>query len=211
MEDDVKRRIVAIMGSIGLLAVTGCAGNGEVIALQLQAVPHVTEKVAKPSEPLRVAIGDFEDGRSYHTGLGVRTHLWGGVSYFDVPGGKPGEAVARALTDYLTAKGWHVVKQESATAPDVVITGKILELFVHAKSRVAFTEITTKTKLAIRANNSSDGSIVRMTLDGTGSEDVFWFDPEDVAAVLNDVLTDSYRKLIQDTKVENKSLRLTGP
>jgi uncharacterized lipoprotein YajG len=92
-----------------------------------------------------------------------------------------------------------------------VITGKILELFVHAKSRVGFTEITTKTKLAIRANNSSDGSIVRMTLDGAGSEDVFWFDPEDVAAVLNDVLADNFNKLVQDTKIENKALRLTGP
>jgi hypothetical protein len=211
MEDDVKRRIVVIMGSIGLVAVTGCAGTGEVIPLQLHAVPAVTEKVVKPSEPLRVAIGDIEDGRSYHTGLGVRTHLWGGVSYFDVPGGKPGDAVARALADYLTAKGWQVVKQASGGGTDVVITGKILELFVHAKSRAGFTEITTKTKLAIRANNSSDGSMVRMTLDGAGSEDVFWFEPEDVAAVLNDVLTDNFNKLVQDTKVENKALRLTGP
>ncbi len=211
MEDDVTRRIVMIMGSIGLAAVTGCAGTGEVIPLQLHAVPAGMEKAVKPAEPLRVAIGDFEDGRSYHTGLGVRTHLWGGVSYFDVAGGKPGDAVVRALTDYLTAKGWQVVKEGSGGGADVVIAGKILELFVHAKSRVFFTEITTKTKLAIRANNSSDGSVVRMTLDGAGSEDVFWFDPEDVAAVLNDVLTDNFKKLVQDTKVENKALRLTGP
>ena len=30
-------------------------------------------------------------------------------------------------------------------------------------------------------------------------------------APVNDVLTDSFGKLVQDTKIENKSLRLTSP
>lgn len=207
----MKQAIVQFVGLIGFITVVGCAGTGEVLPLQLHPVPPDAEKMVKPAEALRVAIGALEDGRSHQTGLGVRTHLWGGVSYFDVPGGKPADAVAQALTEYLTAKGWQVLKQGSREGADVVFAGKIQECFVHAKSRVGFTEMTTKTKLAIQATNTADGSVVRMTLNGAGSEDVFWFDPEDMQALVNEVLIDSFGKLVQDTTVENKRLRLKSP
>ena len=203
--------LIRLIGGMGLVTLVGCAGTGEVIPLRLDVVPTGTERAVKPAEPPKVAIGEFEDGRSVQAGLGVRTHLWGGVSYFDVPGGKPTETVAHLLADYLAAKGWNVLKQGSTERADIVLTGKILELFVHAKSRVGFTEMTTKTKLAIHTKNSSDESIVRMTLNGAGSEHVFWFAPEGLEEVVNEVLTDSFGKLVQDTTVVNRMLRLKTP
>lgn len=191
--------------AFGFLVLTGCAGTGEVIPLQVRPI---LEKAAQPAQDIRVSIGPFEDGREFRTGLGTRTHLWGGVSYFDIKGGDPGDVVSQALTEYLTSKGWHITKFGSNEESDVTLTGKIQELFVHAKSRFGSTELTAKTKFAMRATNTADGSIVRMTLNGSGEEDVFWFDNEDMEAVLNEVLTDSFSKLIQDTKVENKMLRL---
>jgi len=205
MEDHVKRRGATLIFALGFLVLTGCAGTGEVIPLQVRPV---LEKAAQPAKDIRVSIGPFEDEREFKTGLGTRTHLWGGVSYFDMKGGDPGDVVAQALTEYLTSKGWHVTKFGTTDASDVTLTGKIQELFVHAKSRFGSTELTAKTKFAMRATNAADGSIVRMTLNGSGEEDVFWFDNEDMEAVLNEVLTDSFSKLIQDTKVENKMLRL---
>lgn len=207
----MKYVLMRFIGGIGLAVLAGCAGTGEVIPLRLHLAPSSAEMAVKPAEPLKVALGEFLDGRSGQTGLGVRTHLWGGVSYFEVPGSKPAETVAHLLADYLIAKGWSLLKQGSTERADVVLTGKILELFVHAKSRVGFTEMTTKTKLAIQAKNSSDGSVVRMTLNGAGSEDVFWFDPEDMEEVVNEVLTDSFSKLMQDTTVVDRTLRLKTP
>ena len=49
-----------------------------------------------------------------------------------------------------------------------------------------------------------------MTLNGSEGDDIFWFDPEGAQALVNDVLADSLSKLVQDTKIENKSLRLTS-
>ncbi len=207
----MKQVIVHCIGLIGLVAMVGCAGTGEIIPLQFHPVPAGAGKVTAQAAPLRVAIGSLEDARNYQTGLGVRTHLWGGVSYFDVPGGKPADAVAQALTDYLTAKGWQVLPRGSRDAADVMLTGKIQQLFVHAKSRVGFTEMTTTTRFAIQATNAADGSVVRMTLNGSGADDVFWFNPEDMQLLLTDVLTDSFGKLTQDTTVENKMLRLKNP
>lgn len=208
----MKRRQTLLMCWVSLVALAGCAGTGEVIPLQIYPIVTGSEGVAKQRAAVRVAMGSVEDGRSHKTGLGVRTHLWGGVSYFDVPGVNPADVVAQALTDYLTAKGWQVTKRGAGdNGADVVLTGKILDFSVHAKSRVGYTEVTTKTKLALQAQNLADGSTIRMTLNGSGGDDIFWFDPEDAQALVNDVLTDSFGKLIQDTTVENKQLRLKIP
>ena len=208
----MKRHRTLLICWVSLIALAGCAGKGEVIPLQIHPIVAKSESVSKSTPTLRVALGSVEDGRSHKGGLGVRTHLWGGVSYFDVPGGNPAEVVAQALTDYLTSKGWQVTKRgDGDSEADVVLTGKILDLSVHAKSRVGFTEVTTKSKLAFQAENGADGSTIRMILNGSGDDDVFWFDPEDAQALVNDVLTDSFGKLLQDTKIENTSLRLTSP
>lgn len=208
MEGPVKHAIVHCIGLIGLAAMVGCAGTGTVIPLQIHPLGNGSGPVSKPAATLRVAVGPIDDDRNHKSGLGVRTHLWGGVSYFDVPGGNLGEVVGNALSTYLTAKGWQVTKGGSSEAADVVLTGKILDLSVHAKSRVGFTEITAKTKLAVQAQNAADGSLIRMTLNGSGSDDEFWFDTEDVEGLVNDILTDSFGKLIQDTVVESNLLRL---
>lgn len=208
----MKRYRTLLLCWIGLAALAGCAGTGEVIPLQIHPLAAKSESGSKPTAPLRVAVGSIEDNRSHHTNLGVRTHLWGGVSYFDVPGGKPSDVIAQALADYLAAKGWQVAKQGTGEGgADVVITGKILDLSVHAKSRVGFTEVTANTKLALQAQNVADGSMIHMTLNGSGSDDVFWFEPEDVQSLANDVLADSFGKLIQDTTIEHKQLRLKNP
>ena len=208
----MKRYRTLLMCWISLVVLAGCAGTGEVIPLQIYPLVAGPEGTAKQKATIRVAVGSFEDNRSHHTNLGVRTHLWGGISYFDVPGGKPSDVIAQALADYLAAKGWQVAKRGAGDGgADVVLTGKILDLSVHAKSRVGFTEVTTKTKLALQAQNVADGSTIYMTLNGSGSDDVFWFEPEDVQALVNDVLADSFGKLVQDTTVESKQLRLKNP
>ena len=208
----MKRGRTLLMCWVSLIALAGCTGTGEVIPLQIHPIVTGSEGVARQRAAVRVAVGSVEDGRSHKTGLGVRTHLWGGVSYFDVPGDNPADVVAQALADYLTAKGWQVTKRGAGdNEADVVLTGKLLNFSVHAKSRVGFTEVTTKTKLALQAQNVADGSTIRMTLNGSGADDVFWFDPEDAQALVNDVLTDSFGKLVQDTTVENKQLRLKIP
>jgi hypothetical protein len=208
----VKRRRTLVMCWVSLIAMVGCAGTGELIPLQIHPIVTKSESVSKSTSTLRVAVGSIEDGRSHKTGLGIRTHLWGGVSYFDVPGGNSADTIAQALTDYLTAQGWQVTKRGAGDQKaDVVLTGKMLDFSVHAKSRVGFTEITAKTKLALQAQNVADGSTIRMTLNGNGADDVFWFDPEDAQTLVNGVLTDSFSKLVQDTTVENNQLRLKTP
>jgi hypothetical protein len=93
-------------------------------------------------------------------------------------------------------------------AADLTISGHVLALSVDAKSRVGSTKIMTASTIVIRALNRKDGSTVRMTLNGAGSDSVFWFAPEDAQQLINDVLNDSFARLLQSTEVEDKVLRL---
>ena len=66
----------------------------------------------------------------------------------------------------------------------------------------------TGAEIVIRALNQADGSLVRMTLNGTGSDSVFWFAPEDAQQLANDVLNESFDRLLQSSRIEGKALRL---
>jgi hypothetical protein len=193
------------------LAMSGCAGKGEVVLLDIPT-PRPTAVATKPaSAGLRIAVEPFEDSRSAQARLGTRSHLWGGESYFAVPGGSPSDATTLALVQFLNAKGWQTRRVKPGTQADnsdITISGRALALSVDAKSQFGSTKLTAGTKLAMHALNHADGSTVRMTLNGAGSDSVFWFEPEDAQQLINAVLEDSFGQLLQNTKVEGKVLRL---
>ena len=70
--------------------------------------------------------------------------MWGGDTYFNVSSGSAGEETAQAFADYLKRKGWQAQYAKTAPAaseagPDVVLSGKILELAVDARRGVFLT------------------------------------------------------------------------
>jgi hypothetical protein len=187
-----------------------CAGKGEVVVVDIPAKQPAVMATSPISDGLRVAVEPFEDSRPHKSRLGVRSHLWGGESYFDVPGGSSGEAATQALVQFLNSKGWnaHVVRAGiDSKAADLTISGHVLALSVDAKSRVGSTKLMTGSKIVIRALNLADGSVVRMTLNGSGSDSVWWFEPEDAQQLVNDVLNDSFNQLLHSTRVEGKVVR----
>jgi uncharacterized lipoprotein YajG len=194
------------MIGVGLMTLTGCSTKGQVVTLDVQAVAPGGDAAGKAmGGDTNVAVGSFEDGRPQKNQIGVRHHLFGGETPFDVAGGKPGEVVGRVMGEYLKRKGWSI---NPNGAPDVAVSGKVLDFSADADSKLFSTEITVRTKVVVEAMNKADGSIVRMTLNGDGSQRVFWFEPEDVQKLLSEVLTESLEKLVVNTKMEDKQLRL---
>jgi len=210
----VDRRIWAVVAGLWLLAVTGCAGKGEVVMLNLHAVPPAgAPKVEIPANTI-VVVADFEDGRPNKQRVGARLHQAGGETVFNVPDGKVGAVVAQVVADYLKKRGWRVesARPVAGTSPDngpqVTISGKIVDLSTNAASAFGSTKITASAKIIIEAMNAEDGSIVRMTLSGAGTQTVAVFDPEDAADLLSEALSDSLEKFVTETKIEKKMLRL---
>lgn len=205
--------VAAVVLSLAVMA--GCAGKGETVNLDLKPAPRGSVADAQQESGERVLVEAFEDLRPDKTRLGTRTHLWGGVTHFDVAGGKAGAAIARVIGEHLAQKGRQVkinvvtpggqAAKGDEWAPDVTVTGQVQELTAHAKSRFGNTLITAKIQVIVFAQNSADGSKVRLSLDGERSRAVFWFEPEDVQALVNAMLADSLDKLLSNVQVQKGS------
>jgi hypothetical protein len=192
-----------------ILLVTGCAGKGERIDLKVPIAYGANEKVAAKSSAT-VAIQPFEDNRTNRSHLGTRYHLWGGESHFSIPSGTLGESTAQAFADYLKGKGWNVTvaKGNGAAGADVTITGQLVDVGVDAKSGIGQTVLNAKNQLVVVVKNHADGSQVREALTSTGTDQVFWFDPEDAQELLNELYTKNFEKFVTDTSLDGKVLKL---
>lgn len=209
------RRGIGIVLMVSLLIGAGCGGIGKTVYLDLKQKQAAA--LSLDPEPVRIVIEAFEDRRAEWSRLGQRTHLWGGVTNFNVAGERPGEVVAQVLADRLKTRGWKDrawtvrVVSSGATASlndaDIVIGGQLLDFSVNAKSRIFSTVVSANTKLVITAKNIGDQSSTTRSIEGSQRETVFWFEEEDVQRLLAGILKDDIDRYLVDTAIDHKSLR----
>ena len=195
---------------VGMLALGGCAGKGERIDIAIPGGTTGGGTVSMATPGPRIAVLPFEDQRPNQIHLGTRSHLRGGVSYFDLPNGTLANATAQALVDYLSRRGWKVslAHTPGSDDADITIAGAIQSLSVDAKSGFMHTDLTATNALAFQIMNHTDESIVREWVSGTGSDRVFWFEEEDAQALITELFAKNFGKLRTDIKIEGRVIRL---
>jgi len=206
-------RISLIMGAmLTVIVAAGCAGKGETHVLSFEAKPPA----AQPSgvEPVKIVIKPFEDRRTDKVHIGVRTHLWGGVTHFDVTGGQPTDVVTQALVTRLKSRGWgerpwnvRLDRDGSETDADIVISGQIQDFSANARSRVFSTVVETTNRMTIQAKNLGDKSTTTRSIEEAQTRTVFWKNEVDVQELLAATMMDGIDRLIADTKIAGKALR----
>lgn len=205
--------ITCVVLSVMLAVTAGCSGSGKTIALDV--VPKLPPAQSLASEAVKIVIEPFEDKRADTSKLGYRTHLGGGLTYFNVAGGKVGESAAETLAETLRQRGWQNRGWDARVVPsgvavsgaDVIITGEVQELTANAKSRFFSTVITTESKMVIRVSNVRDGSVTTRNVEGALKQTVFWFEHSDVRKLVSNVLRDGFDRFVNDTKIEDGTLR----
>lgn len=197
-----------------LTSMVGCAGKGDVRQFDLHTKSAATSAPSASAEPVKIVIEPFEDRRANKTHIGVRSYLGGGVTHFDVSGGKPADAVGQMLVSRLQSQGWEgrawnvsLGQSDSDTDADIVISGQVEEFSANAKSRWFSTRIETKDRLTIVTKNLIDKSTLTRHIEGARSKTVFWFDEDDVQQLLVETLNDGIDRFIGDTKITEKALR----
>jgi hypothetical protein len=214
----IRERLgIGIVLTASLLMGAGCGGTGKTFYLDLQQKQAVAQY--QESEPVKIVIEPFEDRRPENNWLGVRTHLWGGVTYFNVVGERPGNVVAQSLADRLKTRGWkgrawtvRVASSGAATNlndADIVISGQLLDFSANAKSRFFSTVVSTSSKMVITARNLGDQSTTIRTVEGAQRDTVVWFNDADVQQLLASTLKDSIDRYLDDTTINQKALRPT--
>jgi hypothetical protein len=202
----------AVLSAI-LLVLAGCAGSGKTVSLDV--VPKLPPAQALASDPVKIVIEPFEDRRADTSRLGLRTHLGGGVTYFNVTGGRVGDAAAETLAETLRQRGWYgrgwdarvVQSGVAVSGADIIITGQVLDLAANAKSRFFSTVITTESKMVIKASNVKDGSVTTRSVEGALTQTVFWFEHDDVRKLVALVLKDGMDRFVNDTKIEDGTIK----
>ena len=111
----------------------------------------------------------------------------------------------------LPKKGYkptYIAKGNRATGADMTITGTLIDVGVDAKSGIGQTALHAKSRMAVEVQNHADGSHVRETLTSTGTNQVFWFEPEDAQELLNELYNENFEKFVADTKINGTILKL---
>ncbi|HKQ35597.1 MAG TPA: hypothetical protein VJT11_09870 [Nitrospiraceae bacterium] len=215
MKQTKGRLGVGIVLTASLLMGAGCGGTGKTVYLNLQQKQAVAQ-FAEP-ESVRIVIEPFEDRRLERNRVGLRTHVWGGVTYFNVTGERVGDVIAQALADRLTTRGWKdrpwAVRVASSGVvtnlndADIVISGQVLDFSANAKSRLFSTAVTTSSKLVLVAKNIGDQSSTTRGVEGAQRDTVVWFSEDDVQQLLVETLKDGIDRYLAETMIEHKALR----
>ena len=212
MRDSLVRGGAAVLFGVGLMLSAGCGGSGQTVHFDVLP-PQQPVQQAEP-EAVKIVIEPFEDRRADKHRIGMRTHLWGGVTNFNVTGEKPGEVYAQALADRLRGSGWldrswdvRVAPAGSAPNADIVISGQIFEFSANAKSRMFSTYLTTSNKLTISARNNVDHSSTSRSLESAQSDTVVWFSEEDVERLVVATIKDTIDRYLADTTISQRALR----
>src|SRR5262245_2061877 len=95
-------RVVAICVTL----LSGCATTGKRVDVVIPTTSTSGAASASSGSGPRVVVKSFDDARMDRTHLGSRSHFWGDTSYFDLPKGTVGDAVAKALVQQLNKRGW---------------------------------------------------------------------------------------------------------
>ncbi|HKR79365.1 MAG TPA: hypothetical protein VJR69_06650 [Nitrospira sp.] len=212
MRDSLVRGGAAVLFGVGLTLSAGCGGSGQTVHFDVLP-PQQPVQQAEP-EAVKIVIEPFEDRRADKHRIGMRTHLWGGVTNFNVTGEKPGEVYAQALADRLRGSGWldrswdvRVAPAGSTPNADIVISGQIFEFSANAKSRMFSTYLTTSNKLTISARNNVDHSSTSRSLESAQSDTVVWFSEEDVERLVVATIKDTIDRYLADTTISQRALR----
>lgn len=212
MKNPLVRVGSAMVLSLGLLASSGCGGSGQ--TFYLDVLPKQQPAQMADPETVKIVIEPFEDRRVEKNRIGMRTHLWGGTTYFNVAGEKPGQVYAQALAERLQARGWQdrawnvkVASAGSSPDADIVISGQIFEFAANAKSRLFSTYITTSNKLTITARNNVDRSSTNRSIEGSQSDTVVWFAEDDVKQLMAATMKDTLDRYLSDTTILQRAVR----
>lgn len=199
-----------IVIAVCLAVSTGCTGQGNLIVFDLVAQPVPVQATTTETVPLRVAVWPPKTTTS--TEPWSREHIWGGKTYYTVPGENVPAALALMMIKRFREHGWQAWMETPAPSKqrspsDVTISGQLHELDATAVSYLGRTLLKVSFRMTLTATNESDKSVLRMRLRGNATDRIFWFEPSDLQQLVRGIVHESLDKFLTQIRVEDRAIR----
>lgn len=191
-----------------LSLLTGCA-PGVTYVIDVAYAPQIKEQPSGQTEPIRVAVIPFEDARENRKGIGTRLRITGQTDEFEARPYPASSAVTDTLLSALRIQGYNPVAasrgKDYATIAEgassqIVLSGRIEELWAEAVSRPAITDIKTRVTLKVDIYNAADKSTKTITVQSQSEPQAVLFSPGILQNTVNETLTEAINKLLATLK-----------
>ncbi len=183
----------------------GCAES----RIYLVDVKYIPEKKAPPTSKI-VGICPFEDARKEKEkeAIGIRYRPRKKVDLLKLKGIRLSESVTQAVKDYFAergfevtdCKGWDKSPEGLARLPKdlfLVVGGRIDSFTVEARSGITITDTHYNVKMEAFIGQVEKRKMVTRSIESAPNTKKMGFDPEEVKARLNSILTEVIRKLFE--------------
>jgi hypothetical protein len=204
----MKERAFIFFMILGLVTTfIGCAGS----RIYLMDVRYIPERKAPPTTKV-VGVCPFEDTRKEKEKetIGIRHRSQEKVDLLKLEGISLSESITRAVKDYFTEKGFEVTDckgwDKSAEGLEfltgdlfLVVGGRIDSFKVEARSGITITDTHYMAKMKAFIGQVEKGKVVIRSVESAPRSKKMGFDPDEVNAQLNSILTEVVQKLFEGT------------
>ena len=111
-----------------------------------------------------------------------------------------------AFVSFLKKSAFQVTPASDG-AVDIDITGKITRFTAKATRHFFSTNAQIDMIIDFTIENKADNSTVHIIIRAGGTNDVVFFNPEDMERFVNEILQISFEKFLERTEVKGKTLR----
>ncbi len=208
------RQFILFGYTMCILVIAGCAGSseqfrlcaesGEIVQIRLNDVMYSNMEDA--GKNLSVSVATFEDNRPPSKHLGSHKCQLAGDAYFQLKDQNLGQGMSDAFVDFLKKSAFQVAPP-SDEAVDIGITGKITRFTAKATRDFFSTTAQIDIILEFTIENKADDSTIHMIIRAGGTNDVVFFNPEDMEKFVNEIIQISFEKFLKRTEVKGKTLR----
>ena len=204
----MKEKTVIFFMILGLATTFfGCAES----RIYLMDVRYIPERKAPPTSKV-VGICPFEDTRKEKEKetIGIRYRPRDMVDLVKLEHISLSESVTRAVKDYFTEKGFEVTDckgwDKSAEGLEfltgdlfLVVGGRIDSFKIEARSGITVTDTHYMAKMKAFIGQVEKGKVVIRSVESAPRSKKMGFDPDEVNAQLNSILTEVVQKLFEGT------------
>ena len=190
--------------SLIFITVTGCTPPVTYV-LDLAYAPPLKQSADTKQGQKRIAVIPFEDVRAEKVLVGTRKRLMGKIDKFEARPSPVYNAVTQAIVRALKINGYQteILKQGTdpesikESPPDIIISGKIEELWADALAKPGFTAVKVDIRLKVTIYKVDEKNSFTLNIQSESEPSVVLFTPPEMQNVINDTLTDAINHLIE--------------